>query len=127
MGGPEDAAAEKYFTPPLDPYGVLDLTRKLHGEPTVETALHIIQWELGDLAKSWTYARWHPDLANAYMAEAKKALSDLLFQAYVVAALLDASPAELLQQGVETVEDRIKDKEKKVGRFEFYKGDKKNG
>ena len=110
-----------------DPFGVLDLTRQLGREPNIDTALHIMQWELGDLAKSHTYSKWHPDLATSYKAEAKLALSSLLFQAYVVAALLDASPAQLLDTGIETVEDRIKEKEKKVGRFEHYVGDKGNG
>ena len=111
----------------VDPYGVLELTRKLHGEPTVETALLIMQWELGDLVKSTVYGRWHDEsLASAFRAEAKKALSDLLFQAHVVAALLDASPAELLQVGIEVVEGRIKEKENKVGRFEFYRGDQED-
>ena len=110
-----------------DPYGVLELTRKLHGKPTIETALLIMQWELGDLTKATVYSRWHEEtLAPAFRAEARNALSDLLFQAHVVAALLDASPAELLQMGIETVEDRIKDKEQKIGRFEFYRGEQKD-
>ncbi len=109
----------------MDPYGVLDLTRQLGREPNVDTALHIMQWELGDLTKSHVYSKWHPDLATSYKEEAKLALSALLFQARVVAALLDASPAELLAIGIETVEDRIKEKEKKVGRFEHYVGDQK--
>ena len=111
----------------MDPYGLLDLTRKLGREPNVDTALHIMQWEIGDLAKSWTYSKWHPDLKSSYVAEAKLALSSLLLQAHVVVALLDASPAELLAIGIETLEDRIKEKEKKVGRFEHYVGDQDGG
>jgi len=109
-----------------DPYGVLDLTRKLGREPNIDTALHILQWELGDLAKSHTYAKWHPDLAIAYKAEAKKALSDLLFQVHVIAALLDVSPGGLLDDGIETVKDRIRDKEEKIGRFQSYVGEEKH-
>lgn len=110
----------------MDPYGVLELTRRLGREPNIDTALHILQWELGDLAKSWTYSKWHPDLATSYKAEAKLALSALLFQAHVVAALLDLSPAELLAIGIETVENRIEEKEKKMGRFQHYVGDRKD-
>jgi len=109
----------------MDPYGVLDLTRQLGREPNIDTALHIMQWELGDLAKSHTYSKWHPDLESSYKAEAKLALSSLLFQAHVVAALLDALPAELLANGMETVADRIKEKEQKVGRFKHYVGEEK--
>lgn len=112
----------------MDPYGVLELTRKLHGEPTIETALHIMQWELGDLTKATVYSGWHDEtLSPSYIAEAKNALADLLFQAYVVAALLDVSPAEMIQQGIETVEDRIEDKKKRIGRFQYYKGDQESG
>ena len=111
----------------MDPYRVLDLTRKLGREPNIDKALHIMQWELGDLAKSHTYSQWHPDLASSYRKEAELALSSLLFQAYVVAALLDSSPAKLLSIGLETVGDRIKEKEKYIGRFEHYVGDQKDG
>jgi len=107
----------------MDPYGVLDLTRKLGREPNIDKALHIMMWELGDLAKSHTYSQWHPDLASSYKEEAKLALASLLFQAHVVAALLDSVPGELLAIGIESVGDRIKEKEKKVGRFQHYKGD----
>ena len=101
---------------------VLELTRKLGREPNIDTALHIMQWELGDLAKATVYTKWHPDLANAYKGEAKKALSDLIFQVYVVAALLNQSPDSLLNFGIGTVKDRIKEKESKVGRFQSYIG-----
>lgn len=111
----------------MDPYGVLELTRKLGREPNIDKALHIMQWELGDLAKSYTYSQWHPDLASSYRKEAGLALSSLLFQAHVVAALLDLVPGELLSIGIESVEDRIKEKEKKVGRFQHYVGDQKSG
>lgn len=111
----------------MDPFGVLDLTRQLGREPNIDTALHIMQWELGDLAKSHTYSKWHPDLTTSYKAEAKLALSSLLFQARVVAALLEVSSAELLSIGIETVQDRIREKEKKVGRFQHYVGDKEDG
>jgi len=107
----------------------LELTRRLDREPNIETALLIIQWELGDLAKSHIYSQWHPDLASSYRVEARKALSDLFFQAHVVAALLEASPAKLLADGIETVETLIKEKEKKIGRFQHYnppKEDKKD-
>lgn len=110
-----------------DPYGVLELTRQLGREPNMDSALHIMQWELGDLTKSCVYSKWHPDLANAYKAEAKLALASLLFQAHVIAALLDASPAELLNTGIETVRERIVDKDKKIGRFQHYVGEEKHG
>ena len=110
-----------------DQHDVLELTRELGREPNVDTAIHIMQWELGDLTKSHVYSKWHPDLESSYKEEAKKALSDLLFQAHVIAALLDASPAELLDIGRETVLDRIKEREKKTGRFKSYVGDEKDG
>ena len=106
---------------------VLELTRKLGREPNVDTALHIMQWELGDLAKSWTYSRWHPDLARAYKAEAKAALSGLVFQSEVVAKLLDTNILDLLDMGTAAVMDRIKEKEKKMGRFKSYVGEEKSG
>ena len=102
---------------------VLQLTRKLGREPNIDTALHIMQWELGDLAKAHTYAKWHPDLASSYCAEAKHALASLLFQAEVVAALLETDTATLFDFGRATVLDRIQDKEKKLGRFQHYQGD----
>jgi len=108
----------------MDPYGVLELTCRLGREPNIDKALHIMMWELGDLTKSHTYSQWHPDLASSYKEEAKLALSSLFFQAHVVAALLNSSPADLLSTGIESVEDRIKEKEKKVGRFKHYVGDK---
>jgi len=105
---------------------VLELTRKLGREPNVETALHIMQWELGDLTKSVVYMNWHPELAGAYREEAKHALSSLLFQATVVSELLEADFLELLQFGIDTVKDRRVDKEKKVGRFKHYTGGQKS-
>ena len=109
-----------------DPHEVLELTRKLGREPDVDTALHIMQWELGDLVKSWTYSQWHPDLAAAYRSEALHALADLLFQVEVVAQLLGEDVPMLLDFGVDIVEDRIMEKKKKLGRFEHYKGDKED-
>jgi len=108
-----------------DPYGVLELTRKLRREPNLDTSVHIMMWELGELTKSHVYSKWHPDLAGAYKAEAKLALAGLLFQAYVAAALLDAVPAELLTIGMESVDDRIKEMEQKTGRFQHYVGEEK--
>lgn len=107
---------------------VLDLTRRLGREPNVDTALHIMQWELGDLTKSWTYTKWHddPDKHKAWIAEAKHALASLLFQCEVVALLLDTDTATLFDFGKDTVLDRIMDKEKKLGRFEHYVGDQKD-
>ena len=104
----------------------LELTRKLGREPNIDTALHIIQWELGDLTKAHTYSKWHPNLDAAYKAEAKHALASLLFQAEVVAALLDTDTATLFDFGRATVLDRIDDKEKKLGRFRHYQGDQKD-
>ena len=106
---------------------VLELTRKLGREPNSRTALLIMQWELGDLAKSIVYMDWHPDLATAYRAEAGLAMASLLFQVRVIASLLDFDPGDLFNMGVESVKDRIKEKEQKVGRFKYYQGDKKNG
>ena len=110
----------------MDPYGVLELTRKLGREPNVDTALNIMQWELGDLVKDNVHSQWHPDLARVYKAEAKKAIADLLFQLHVVMVLLELVPGEVLEMGIKVVEERIVDKEKKLGRFEHYVGDKKD-
>lgn len=108
-----------------DPHGVLELTRRLKREPNIETAIHIMQWELGDLAKATMYTKWHdPDLALAYKAEAKKALSDLIFQVYVVAALLEISPTDLTSMGIETVRGVAMDIDEQVGRLKHYRGDK---
>lgn len=104
---------------------VLELTRRLGREPNIDTALHILQWELGDLIKSCTYMKWHPDLATSYKAEAKLAMASLLFQVQVIASLLDFDPGDLFNMGVETVRDRIKEMEKKIGRFQHYVGDQK--
>ena len=108
-----------------DPHEVLDLTRQLGREPNIPTALHIMQWELGDLAKSTTYMRWHPDLANAYKVEAKHALADLVFQAEVVAQLLGTDLRESFNFGLEVVKERVDDKERKIGRFKSYEGERK--
>jgi len=105
---------------------VLELTRRLGREPNIDTALHIMQWELGDLTKSWTYSKWHPDLEAAYKAEAKHALGSLLFQAEVIAQLLGTTSQQAFNFGGMTVEDRIVDKEKKLGRFQHYQGDQKD-
>ena len=103
---------------------ILELTRQLGRVPNVGQALHIMQWELGDLAKAWTYSKWHPDLSRAYEQEAKKALADLIFQARVVAALLDIHLTEVIEMGEDAVRERIKDKERKVDRFKHYVGDR---
>ena len=104
----------------------MNLTRRLGREPNIDTALHIMQWELGDLAKSHVYSKWHPDLAEAYREEAKLALASLLFQAEVVAKLLGSDSPSLLVLGISSVQERIQEKEKKVGRFEHYKGEEKH-
>lgn len=106
---------------------VIELTRKLGRDPTVTEAIPIIMWELGDLAKSDTYAQWHPELASAYFAEARKALGDLFFQLTVVARLLGTTPEASFSLGLGSVKDRIKEKEMGMGRFRYYKGDKKSG
>ena len=113
-------------SPPTDVHKVLELTRKLGREPNLSTALHIMQWELGDLAKSCTYMKWHPDDARLYEAEAKKALGDLLFQAEVVAQLLGTGYMESFSMGTITVEDRIIDMDRKIGRFKTYEGEKED-
>ena len=105
---------------------VLELTRKLGREPNVETALHIMQWNLGELTKSCTYMKWHPDLGAAYQAEAKLAMASLMFQSCVIMSLLGFDGKEVMDIGVETVQDRIKEMEKKVGRFAHYEGDNKD-
>ena len=105
---------------------VLELTRKLGREPNLKAALLITQWELGDLAKSTVYADWHPTDAHLYKLEAKHALGSLLFQAEVIAQLLDTTSAEAFAFGVETIKDRIIDKERKLGRFINYEGDQRD-
>jgi len=105
---------------------VLELTRKLGREPNPRTALLIMQWELGDLAKSIVYMEWHPDLATSYKAEAKLAMASLLFQVQVIASLLDFDPGDLFNMGVETVKGRIKEMEKKIGRFKHYVGEEEH-
>ena len=106
---------------------VLDLTRKLGREPNIGTALHILQWELGDLAKLLTYEKWHPEAAIGYRADAKHALADLLFQAEVVAQLLGTTSQEAFAFGVEVVKERIEEIKMKEGRFRHYVGDQKDG
>ena len=107
----------------MENHDVLDLTRRLGREPNVDTALDIITWELGDLTKSWVYSKWHPTDAGVYREEAKLALASLLFQSLVVARLLGTDFQKLIDIGVETVQDRIKEKEEKIGRFERYEGE----
>jgi len=106
---------------------VLDLTRQLKREPDIDTALKILQWELGDLAKATTYAKWHPGKELSYKAEARLAMASLLFQARVVCALLDIDFADTLLMGVMIVEDRIVDLESKRGRMADYVGDGPKG
>ena len=110
-------------------HDVLDLTRQLGREPNIDTALHILQWELGDLTKSHTYMKWHtdPDERKAWKVECMHALGSILFQSAVIAKLLGYDFNDLVTFGVDTVKDRIVDKEKKLGRFEHYKGDQKDG
>ena len=103
---------------------VLELTRKLGREPNVDTALHILQWELGDLAKACVYTKWHPNLANAYREEAGLALASLLFQSRVVISLLGLNLDNLITLGEDIVKERIQEKLEKVGRFEHYVGEK---
>ena len=105
---------------------VLELTRRLRREPNVDTALHILPWELGDLTKSCTYMKWHgPELTSAYKAEAKIALSALLFQEMVIMKLLGIDFQEVIDLGVETVKERVVDMEKKIDRFQHYVGEEK--
>ena len=109
---------------------VLELTRRLKRTPNINTALHIMQWELGDLAKSYIYTTWHSDpLQNsAWLAEARKALGSLLFQAEVIAQLLGTTSKDAFNFGVMEVEDRIVEVEKgHAGRFRCYKGEGTNG
>ena len=113
---------------PVEQPDVLELTSKLDRIPDVGTALHIMQWNLGELAKSWTYMKWHDDDAmdRAWKQEILSALSSLLFQAEVVARLLGSDLETLRTLGVDTVKDRIEDKDKRRGRFKYYVGDKED-
>ena len=106
---------------------VLELTRKLGREPNIDTALHILQWELGDLTKSHVHMKWYtdPDRRKAWKAECMHALGSILFQTAVIAKLLGYEFNGLITFGVDTVKDRIVDKEKKSGRFESYVGEGK--
>lgn len=104
---------------------VLELTRELGREPNISTALHILQWELGDLAKAYTYSQWHPVLSLGYRGEAKKAIADMLFQLEVVAQLLGTTSTDLATWGIDTVKDRIKEKTAGTGRFKDYIGEEK--
>jgi len=105
---------------------VLDLTRKLGREPNLETAVHIMMWELGDLAKMVTYMKWHDEaLRPGFRAEATLALSSLIFQARVCCELLGFNFGEALEKGVSTVMERAEHVQKKLGRHAHYVGDKK--
>jgi len=108
---------------------VLELTRRLGREPNVDTALHILQWELGDLTKSHTYMKWHtdPNMLKGWKVECMHALGSILFQTAVIAKLLGYDFNELVTFGVDTVRDRIVDKEKKIDRFKTYVGEEKHG
>jgi len=111
----------------MDQHDVIELTRKLGREPNIDTALHILQWELGDLTKSHTYMKWYtdPDLRKCWKLECMHALGDMLFQTAVIAKLLGYEFNDLVTFGVDTVRDRIVDMEKKIGRFQSYVGEQK--
>jgi len=113
----------------MDQHDVLELTRKLGREPNIDTALHILQWELGDLAKSHTYIKWHadPDLHKAWRVECMHALASILFQSEVIIKLLGYKVDDVRTHGIDTVRDRIGDMEKKIDRFESYVGEEKSG
>jgi len=104
---------------------VIELTRRLGREPNIDTALHILQWELGDLTKFHTYRKWHtdPDLRKAWREECMHALGSVLFQTAVIAKLLGYDFNDLITFGVDTVRDRIAEKGKKEGRFQSYVGE----
>ena len=103
---------------------VLELTRQLGRKPNVDTALSIIQWELGGMVKANTYAKWHPPLKEAYMTDLAKNLADMVFQCRVIASLLNVPFAETIRLGEVAVGEKIRDKERKVDRFKHYVGDK---
>ena len=103
----------------------LDLTKCLR-DPDLSTALRIMQWELGDLAKAVTYMEWHDEkLHPAYKSEAKLALGSLIFQIRVCCALLGIDLQEASELGVATIKERIEDMMRKSGRFQHYVGGKK--
>ena len=113
----------------MKPANVLDLTRQLGREPDVMVACNIMTWELGDLTKMVTYMKWHDDedLRKGWGAEASLAIASLLFQLRVVTELLEYDFDELLDLGVEIVEERKVEKDKKTGRHAYYVGDEKSG
>ena len=105
---------------------VLELTRRLKREPNIPTAINILTWELGDLAKCQTYGKWFPNLAMSYREESRIALSAIVFQSAVIAELLGTNLREMMEMGIDSVKERAIDIEHKVGRYQEYVGEPKH-
>ena len=104
----------------------LDLLQGLRKGQDKQACLNILMWEMGDLSKSIQYSKWHLDLEKGYRGEAKLALAAILFQAEALCGMYGWALEEIRGLGFDQVRDRIKEKEKKIGRFEHYKGDKRD-
>jgi len=104
----------------------LELLQGLRKGQDKQACLNVLMWEMGDLSKSIQYSKWYPDLEKGYQGEVKLALAAILFQAEALCGMYGWSLREVRDMGFDQVRDRIKDKEDKVGRFEFYRGDGKD-
>lgn len=89
---------------------LLALRESVLGEETLRETLNIITYELGDLHKCVVYSETrYPHLKEAYMAEAKIALADIITQTRLLAEMLGADFETLMVDGEERFRERMEE------------------
>jgi len=76
---------------------------------TVGEQIRVLVYEVGDLVKCIHYMHRYPQDQSLYKIEAKRALADLLVQAYLTATYLNFDVDELLGLGLDALKERMKD------------------
>jgi hypothetical protein len=61
--------------------------------------------QLADVGECIEYMKAYPSLADAYKAELKVALSDLLAQTIILTMLYELNPDEILDLGIKRLEE----------------------
>jgi len=75
----------------------------------IPKTLNVALYELGNVAKAVTYAESRPAVANAYLADAKLELSDLITQCRILAEHLEVDFRQLVADGEDRFMERMKE------------------
>jgi len=88
---------------------ILEITREIFPREPLSEQLLVVLYELGDLAKCIKNMKRYPGDKNLYLAEARKAIGDLITQVRLTCELLGFSFEELDEFGYRAFLEKFND------------------